>query len=489
MSDVTEDKDIQIVKYEHGSTPSSVEEEINSKKFVKSDAEKRYVRKLNMRLLPIAGLVVFVQFIDKSILSVAAIIGIIEDTGMTYSQYSWLGSLFYLGYLVYQLPNNYILQKVPVGRYLGVMLFFWGALTIATGFCKNFTQLAVTRVLLGLFESASYPVLLLIFNTMYRRSEQSACFGFLWFMNGFASIVGSASAVGVAKMKPVNGLVAWRMGYVIWGTITIGIAILVFFFLIDSPESRWLSVTPEERAIIEERTRDNAVVRKRKVSTQQYWEALKEPRFYLIFIMAMLNGLQNGALVLFANVLVKSLGFTTFQSILLQIPSGTISSGFVIVAVILHRKTGQLAYTGLVLTVVSAVGCLLLAVLPQSGVKLLGYYLQWTSSGTYTLTVVIISSTVSGYSKKIFYNGMLMISYTLGNFVGPLMMVAHEAPTYKSAMWGYFAANIVVILSFYLVRRWLARINKKKAAGRTDTPTDVNLNLTDREDPNWSYLL
>jgi MFS family permease len=130
---------------------------------------------------------------------------------MTYSQYSWLGSLFYLGYFAYQFPNNYILQKVPVGKYLGVMLFFWGVTTIATGFCNNFAQLAATRVLLGLFESVSYPVLLLIFNTMYRRSEQSACFGFLWFMNGFASIIGSGSAVGVANMKPVNGLVAWRM--------------------------------------------------------------------------------------------------------------------------------------------------------------------------------------------------------------------------------------------------------------------------------------
>jgi MFS family permease len=149
--------------------------------------------------------------VDKAALSVAAILGIMQDTGMSYSQYSWLGSLFYLGFLAYQIPNNYLLQKLPVGKYLGGMLICWGATTVGTGFCNNFAQLAVLRVILGLFESVTYPGLILILSTMYRRSEQPACFGFLWFSNGFASIIGSAAAFGIAKMKPVGGLVAWRM--------------------------------------------------------------------------------------------------------------------------------------------------------------------------------------------------------------------------------------------------------------------------------------
>jgi MFS family permease len=148
--------------------------------------------------------------VDKAALSVAAVLGIMQDTGITYSQYSWLGALFFLGYLAYQPPNNYLLQKLPVGKYLGVMLVCWGAITIGSGFCNNFTELAVLRVFLGLFESVTYPALILILNTMYRRSEQSACFGFLWFSNGFASIIGFAAAYGIAKMEPVGGVAAWR---------------------------------------------------------------------------------------------------------------------------------------------------------------------------------------------------------------------------------------------------------------------------------------
>jgi hypothetical protein len=60
MSEVIDDKNIQTVKYEKGSY-SSVEEEIPPTKLVKSDVEKKYVRKLNTRLLPLACMVIFLQ--------------------------------------------------------------------------------------------------------------------------------------------------------------------------------------------------------------------------------------------------------------------------------------------------------------------------------------------------------------------------------------------------------------------------------------------
>jgi hypothetical protein len=63
MSEVIDDKDI---KYEKGSN-SSVEEEISPTKLVKSDVEKKYVRKLNTRLLPLACMIIFLQVRNFSI--------------------------------------------------------------------------------------------------------------------------------------------------------------------------------------------------------------------------------------------------------------------------------------------------------------------------------------------------------------------------------------------------------------------------------------
>lgn len=101
----------------------------------------------------------------------------------------------------------------------------------------------------------------------------------------------------------------------------------------------------------------------------------------------------------------------------------------------------------------------------------------------------IIGSTVNGYSKKIFYSGANMIAYTIGNFCGPLMLVEHTGPEYRPTMWGLFGSNIFDILCLLLIRYLLVRTNKKRESLRSNEPTDVTLNLTDKEDKNYVYSL
>jgi sugar phosphate permease len=83
----------------------------------------------------------------------------------------------------------------------------------------------------------------------------------------------------------------------IWGSITAFFGIMVFIFLIDNPNSWFLQLTEEEKEIVEERTRDNAVVRKLTVKVSQYWEALKEPRLWILFVTSLTHNLQNGGLI------------------------------------------------------------------------------------------------------------------------------------------------------------------------------------------------
>ncbi|CAO3614721.1 unnamed protein product [Cunninghamella echinulata] len=73
---------------------------------VKSEAERRLVKKLNWMLLPIAWAIVFIQFADKSALSVAAVLGMLKDTNTTKGQYSLLGSIFYVGFILFQVKKK-----------------------------------------------------------------------------------------------------------------------------------------------------------------------------------------------------------------------------------------------------------------------------------------------------------------------------------------------------------------------------------------------
>lgn len=63
-------------------------------------------------------------------MSIAAILGIYQGIGLTGSQFSWLGSMFYLGYLIYQIPNQFFTQWFPIGRYLSVCYNLWCCATL-----------------------------------------------------------------------------------------------------------------------------------------------------------------------------------------------------------------------------------------------------------------------------------------------------------------------------------------------------------------------
>ncbi|KAK4512772.1 uncharacterized protein ATC70_003478 [Mucor velutinosus] len=457
--------------------------------FVKSEAEKKLVRKINMALMPFVGAIVFIQFVDKSTLGISAVLGIIQDTGLTGSQYSWLGSFFYLGFICFQLPNNYFIQRIPIGRYLGSLLILWGITMGCTALCNNFAQLASLRVLLGLFEAGTYPCLLIIINTVYRRCEQSAAYGFLWFSNGAGTMVGAACAYGISWINNANGIHSWRWPYIIWGSLTVLFGIMTFFFLPDNPHSFMFRLTEEEKAIVEERTQDNAVVRVYEIKKHHIWEAIKEPRLWLLAFSTLCNNLHNGGLVVFSTILVKAFGFTSQESILLQIPSGCSAACFAALAVFIARKTGQLYLGAAVSSTISLVGVILLAVLPNSGIKLLGYFTAWAMNGTSVILLTIAGSNVTGYTKKIFYNAVNMIFYTIGNFIGPLVMLEKEAPTYKTGMIIYCIGNAAIIVMLFIVRQIMARENKKRLVNPPAEKLDIKDDLTDKENRHFIYKL
>jgi MFS family permease len=85
-----------------------------------------------------------------------------------------IGSIFYAGYFVFQIPNNYLLQRVPLAKYIGTIVFLWGGVLTAMAFGKNFSQMMAMRFLLGMFEAGIYPSLTLLVSTFYRRTEQAS---------------------------------------------------------------------------------------------------------------------------------------------------------------------------------------------------------------------------------------------------------------------------------------------------------------------------
>ena len=100
------------------------------------DEERRLVWKIDFMILPYLAVCYAFFYIDKTTLSYAAIFDIEEDLNLHGTQYSWLSSVFYFGFLAWALPTNYMLQRFPVAKYLGINIFMWGFLLMCQAASK-----------------------------------------------------------------------------------------------------------------------------------------------------------------------------------------------------------------------------------------------------------------------------------------------------------------------------------------------------------------
>lgn len=237
-------------------------------------------------------------------------LGIKESANLGPTDPSWLGSIFYLGYLLFQFPSMILIQKLPLSKYIGSVIVLWGLVLLLTFLGHNFSQLAAFRFLLGFFEAGIYPCCVMLISSLYRRTEQAGRIGLVYICNGVAMAVGGLIGYGIGHMKGVGGLAAWQWIMIILGAITIVFGLFSFFFMVDNPKAKVLRLSPEEEKIVELRMKDNAVVRSKEIKWSHVYEALKEPRFYAFCVAGLLINLQNSALNTFSAIITKGFGFT-----------------------------------------------------------------------------------------------------------------------------------------------------------------------------------
>lgn len=128
-------------------------ENVGGSAILTPENNKRVLRKIDLRLLPILLAIYFLQQLDKSTLSYASVFGLIEKAHLHGQMYSWLGSVVYLAQLVFQPLVSYLLVKLPIGKFLAASILLWGIALSCMTSADTFAGLLVCRLFLGIFEA------------------------------------------------------------------------------------------------------------------------------------------------------------------------------------------------------------------------------------------------------------------------------------------------------------------------------------------------
>ncbi|CAI7638702.1 unnamed protein product [Penicillium crustosum] len=428
------------------------------------------------------------KFLDKSCISYAALWGMKEDAHLVNDQYSWLTTIFYLGYMAGEFPINMLFQKFDIAKTCGIFIILWGATLLCMTAGHNFAGLATARLFLGILEAGVSPCFVLLTTMFYTRSEQPLRTSIWFSMNGVANILGGLIAYGIGHLHAA--LPAWKFPFIIFGSITIAWGIIFILVTPSNPtKARWLSEREKEVAVLRVVENETGIDNK-TFKMEQVKEALLDPRFWLINLQCLANTIPNGAVSAFAPLIVNGFGFTKFQSTLLGMPSGASQvlalwiSGY-----LATRFKGIRHFLMIGGLLVALLGGVLIFALPESNRvgRLIGYYLLVGFSVTFVLSLTLVQSNVAGRTKKTMFASSFFVSYCVGNLIGPQLFFSREAPRYQSgfaSMIVCFVVQIAIVTVMYTVN---ARENKRRDLLNPNSPeeqhdTGVSLGLSDMTD-------
>lgn len=148
-------------------------------------------------------------YIDKANIGIAKINGLPSDLGIdTGTKYNIAILVFYIPYILVDIPSNLLIKKIPAGIYLPSLIILWGLVTTFTGLIKTFPQLVVIRLLLGLFEGGILGGISVYLAMFYRRHELSWRIGVFYSAAPLSSAFGGLLATAIGKIR-VNGYNNW----------------------------------------------------------------------------------------------------------------------------------------------------------------------------------------------------------------------------------------------------------------------------------------
>ncbi|GAQ42814.1 hypothetical protein AtubIFM55763_009369 [Aspergillus tubingensis] len=468
--------------------------------------EKAIIRRIDLCLLPLMFFSYLLQYLDKTTLSYASILGLLSGTHMTTALYSWTSSAFYFGYLVASYPVSLGFVKFPLGKYLSTMMILWAIVLTCHAAASNFAGMTVLRVLLGVFESAISPGFTLVVSMWYTPSEHAlrSC---IWFAgNGVAAIFGGVLAYAIGHIEDRLG--PWQWLFIIFGLITLVWSIFLFFVLPDSPRNaKFLQPNQREPAYLRAQACQKSY-QSREWKKDQFIEAWLDPKTWFLFVYNFMVSLPNGGITNFSSLVIESFGFDTFNTLLYSIPMAAVALVFLLVsAFTCNRFRGLRCYWMIITLLVSLIGILLMRQLPteKKWGRLVGVWLVSVFGAGWPLSLSLVSSNFAGFTKKSTVTAILFIGYCVGNIAGPQLFKTNEAPKYLTAFAAILACFCIAVADVIALRVYMMWENERRnrKQGRTIEPESPEMedavqaysghnesgDVTDWQNENYRYCL
>jgi MFS transporter, ACS family, tartrate transporter len=386
------------------------------------ELEKSVVSKVLRYLIPLLAVFYMFNLLDRGNIGIAALT-MKDDLGFDDRVYGLGAGIFFIGYFLFEIPSNIIMEKVGARLWIARIMFTWGIVSTSMMFVNSPTALYVLRFLLGVAEAGFFPGIILYLTYWIPAAIRGKVLGRFLAVTGILGLLGGPIGGVLLKLDGIWGLQGWQWLFLIEGLPSILGTFFVLKFLPDGPrQAKWLS--EDEKAYITAKldAENKNTTRLQHLSLKQGLSDSRLVKMCLIFLLAGTAGNAVGSF--FPQILKAQSGGAWSDSFIATVTAFPALMGAIamVIATMHSDKSGKRKAHVIGGYSVAALGFVALIVAPTAGFMILAMTLnnmgERSAAGSYwTLTTNLLGPRAAAA-------GIALINSVgnLGGFFGPYLM-------------------------------------------------------------------
>ena len=318
-----------------------------------SELERRTLRKISLRIVPFIMLLYFISYIDRVNIGFAALT-MNKDLGFTSSVFGFGAGIFFLGYFLFEVPSNIILEKVGARLWIARVMITWGIISAAFAFIQGEMSFYVFRFLLGVAEAGFFPGIILYLSYWFPARRRAQVVSFFMAAAPISTVLGSPLSSALLEMHGVLGLKGWQWMFLLEAIPAVLLGFVVFFFLTDRPEKATWLASDERDWLVSTMNAEHAA--KGAKAHHSIWSGLSDMRVLALSLIYFGTSAGLYTLGIWAPQIIRQFDLSTMQVGLLNAVPPTVAIVAMIIWARHSDRTGERTWHVVIACLVAAVG-------------------------------------------------------------------------------------------------------------------------------------
>jgi MFS transporter, ACS family, tartrate transporter len=281
---------------------------------VSPELQRRTILKVSWRLLPLIVLSYLVAYIDRTNVAFAALT-MNADLGLSPYIYGLGAGIFFLGYALFEVPSNMVLERVGARLWIARIMITWGIISGLMAATVGPASFLTLRFLLGVAEAGFFPGIIYYLSCWFPAAYRARVISTLFIAVPVSNAVASVLSGAILGMDGILGLHGWQWVFILEALPAVLLAFVVLRYMTDSPsQAKWLE--PEERQWLESELRSERA-KVESTGRLSILQALTDRRVLALSLIYLFSVTAGYGIVFFLPQILKALGHSNFVTGLL----------------------------------------------------------------------------------------------------------------------------------------------------------------------------